>query len=490
EWLRLAAVFVGLGTAIGTGEAVRILFRWSPEFTRKFVHVTVGLLAFFSPAIFHTALPAILLGVAFTVINIFAVKFGLFRAMHGTARPTYGTVFYPLAFLILVLLFWYRAPLVLSLSMLVLALGDAAAAIVGESYRTPTVFRLSSDKKSVEGSIAMFMVTFVTLFAGIQQFGLEHHRSFEFAFAVATVGSLTATAWEALSSRGLDNLTIPLSTAFVLWYYLYPGPEADLQQFTMGTGLAVLVAVVSFRVGFLDLSGAVATFLLATIVFGVGGWVWTLPILAFFILSSLLSRLGRKTKAELGEVFSKGSTRDYAQVFANGGVAGILVFLSSVFPRADFFPLYLGSLAAVMADTWGTEIGLLSKTRTVLLTTFRRVAPGTNGGVTLTGFAAGAAGAAVIGVTGGYGGGDFSIVIPVVIAGVVGSGIDSLVGATLQAEFQCPECGKVTEKSVHCRGMQTRFERGWKWMNNDRVNWFCAIAGAAAMVVLEPVFRM
>ena len=133
-----------------------------------------------------------------------------------------------------------------------------------------------------------------------------------------------ATAAEASSRRGSDNVSVPLVTAFMLWYMMHHAPDASL-MLAVGTALGGLVAVLSWRAGLLTGSGAVATFWLAVPVFGFGGWMWTAPMVTFFLLSSLLSKVGRRVKAQYDLMFEKGDRRDWAQVVANGGIAGGLI---------------------------------------------------------------------------------------------------------------------------------------------------------------------
>lgn len=112
---------------------------------------------FFSPRLFENALPPAILAVVFILVASIAIRFGFLRSLHSISRDAYGTVYYPLAFLILVLLFWDSHPEIVSLSMLALGLGDASAAIVGESLKNPKTYYLTTDKKSLEGSIAVFV---------------------------------------------------------------------------------------------------------------------------------------------------------------------------------------------------------------------------------------------------------------------------------------------------------------------------------------------
>jgi uncharacterized protein (TIGR00297 family) len=249
------------------------------------------------------------------------------------------------------------------------------------------------------------------------------------------------------------------------------------RQFLLGTLFGLLVAIGSYVARFLTLSGSIATLCLAVIVFGFGGWQWTVPIVTFFLLSSLLSKIGQTRKEKFGQIFEKHGTRDWGQVLANGGVAGAIAVISTIFPIYDFYPLYLGALAAATADTWGTEIGILSKGKTVSILNFQDVDAGSSGGVSESGTIGGAIGAAVVALSGYPWYTELKTTLVIVVAGVAGSLADSVVGATLQAQFRCEVCGRTTEKKLHC-GEPTTKIRGLHWIGNDVVNGLCTAIGA------------
>jgi uncharacterized membrane protein len=65
------------------------------------------------------------------------------------------------------------------------------------------------------------------------------------------------------------------------------------------------------------------------------------------------------------------------------------------------------------------------------------------------------------------------------LAGLAGSLLDSLLGATVQAIYTCPNCQKETERHpLHTCGAQTTLAHGWPWMDNDWVNGLCTLGGA------------
>ncbi len=260
-------------------------------------------------------------------------------------------------------------------------------------------------------------------------------------------------------------------------------------------GLATLVVWAAWRVGVLNRQGALAALVLGTVIFGLGGTGWAVLLLGFFVSSSLLSRLFGRRKAAFEEKFSKGGKRDAGQVLANGGIAGLFVILHLLQPDAAWpWVGFAGALAAANADTWATELGVLSRSAPRLITSGRRVEPGTSGGISAPGTAAATGGALLIALLAVvcWQGQVFAIpanglawLAIITLAGLAGSLVDSLLGATIQAIYRCPACQKETERHpLHTCGSQTTLTRGWTWLNNDWVNGFCTAAGAAAAVII------
>lgn len=269
-------------------------------------------------------------------------------------------------------------------------------------------------------------------------------------------------------------------------------------QLLYGFLLALLIAFFARRARSLNRSGALAATLTGAIIFGVGGWRWAILLLAFFITSSVLSRAFKKHKRPLAEKYSKGHERDAGQVLANGGVAALFALLHGFFPDALWPWLgFAASLAAVNADTWATEVGVLNPHPPRMITDLaRQVEKGTSGGVSLVGALAALTGSALIAL--------LAVLIPplsnrpmavgdwlgITFAGLAGSLFDSWLGATVQAIYFCPNDQKETERHpLHTCGAATVQIRGWKWLTNDWVNFGCGLMGALlALLVHAPNF--
>ncbi len=280
-------------------------------------------------------------------------------------------------------------------------------------------------------------------------------------------------------------------------------------QFGLGTLLAIIISVSAWRLRLLTLSGMFAAGIMGTLVFGLGGLAWASLLVGFFVISSLLSRLARKRKAMLDEKYAKSSERDAWQVIANGGIATIILVVTfiqlDVIGCSDTcfaangwaFLAFAGSLAAATADTWATELGVLSGTVPRLITTGRRVPFGTSGAISLAGSLAALAGSFFIAGLAALPWAEIPhplnwqwVVLLVTIAGLAGSFIDSILGATLQAIYYCPSCDKETEKNpLHNCGTATRQIHGLSWMDNDLVNLACTLGGAIIVWAVYLIIR-
>jgi uncharacterized protein (TIGR00297 family) len=224
--------------------------------------------------------------------------------------------------------------------------------------------------------------------------------------------------------------------------------------------------------------------------------IFWVELLLFFGTSSLLTKYQEHEhiKEEALSLAEKGGQRDALQVLANSGLvlitALIYAFTYSLWSDQVLrTTMIFGVLnfAVVNADTWATELGVTSKKQPYsILNPTRKVERGTSGGVSPKGILASLIGAAVIAISyalltllwGAHP--SPGLILLITLGGLLGSLIDSLLGATVQAQYYCPSCDKMTEKTIHsrCGGSSTEHRRGFTWFNNDLVNVTAALTSS------------
>ena len=255
-----------------------------------------------------------------------------------------------------------------------------------------------------------------------------------------------------------------------------------MERGAMGALAAAAIAMAASRAGALSHSGAasaVAVGAAATL----AGWNWGALLIIYFLAGTIASRIGRSEKERrTGGVVAKGGARDAAQVVANGGVFALCA-LFLPFGVAQAGTPAVGALAASLADTFATEIGTLLGGVPLSMRTLRRVPVGTSGGVSVAGTMGMVAGAAVVAAAAAVLGASALVAI-IILAGIAGAVVDSLLGATLQERRWCPSCESASERRVHTCGTATVLTGGHEWMDNDTVNLLATATGAGVAAVL------
>jgi len=261
------------------------------------------------------------------------------------------------------------------------------------------------------------------------------------------------------SRYGRDSTPSTASLTYLRWVLLST-PNAIvrrvnnvlLEPLFVGFAGAVVVAIVARRLRMLTTEGAIAAAIIGTIVYGFGGWSMTGLLLLFFVSSSLLTQLQapRKVHPEHPQ------GRLAGQVLANGAVAAAIAVWHSFNPSSMALSAFAGSVAASTADTWATEIGILSSVRPRLIITWKQVPTGSSGAVTLLGTIGGIVGAIVISLAASYWMG--TSLVGILAAGIVAMIVDSLLGATIEGRVQ--------------------------FMDNNGVNFAATIVGAVLGILL------
>ncbi len=212
--------------------------------------------------------------------------------------------------------------------------------------------------------------------------------------------------------------------------------DLDYQADPTLIAIAVIIAFgfgyFSYKLRTADLSGLFSGALIGIILIIFSDVRWFFIMLAFFIIGSACTRYKFDLKEKLGVEQTHGGARGYKNVFANGIVSASAAVLYGITGNAAFAAMFVGSVATAAADTVASEIGVTGG-EPYLITSFRRVKAGTNGGVTVTGEMTALVTSAIIGLI-AYLLGVVSPTVAVVcmLAGFIGTNLDSLVGAVIE----------------------------------------------------------
>ncbi len=212
DWLALITSYAYVFAAIGVGEGLRKWRGYSTEFTRKLIHISVGLWAFGTVLLFEHWYFAIIPPLSFVVLNYISYRQELFKSVETGEKGNLGTVYFPISFAIILRLFW-SSPHLLVASLMPMTWGDALAAILGRRYGQRKYSVLGSTR-SLEGSLAMFLFSWLSTFLALLLLPpLGWQTSLLYSLALAVFATLV----EALSPWHIDNLTVPLLSAALLY---------------------------------------------------------------------------------------------------------------------------------------------------------------------------------------------------------------------------------------------------------------------------------
>lgn len=207
EWVNsILSIVIVLVFLVGL-EQIGKRLGWTDETIRKSVHIAVGHWSLLAVWLMETWYVAAVPLVFFTFANAFL----LYKSpspVHQTERKSLGTVYYPIALLVILYFFFESEPLAFLAGSLVLAWGDGLAALIGRKYGTVT-YDLYGQKRSFQGSMAMFLSSYAVLFLLFLWDDIPLWQVVTYGFIISIIATLT----EAISYRDWDNFTIPIVVA-------------------------------------------------------------------------------------------------------------------------------------------------------------------------------------------------------------------------------------------------------------------------------------
>jgi phytol kinase len=205
---------------IGVAELLRKWRGYSSNFTRKVIHIGVGMMSWALIFIFTSPWPFVVMCLLFAALLYLDYKFVFFPAMASQDKSNKGTVYFPLAAAACVLVFWQQPPLMVA-ALMPLTWGDGLAPVVGRAYGRRAYF-VASHMRTVEGSAGFFVFGLLFTWLALWVMPGPPTISPASAFLPALVITVATTAVEAVSIKGSDNLTITAVALLILSLWPFP----------------------------------------------------------------------------------------------------------------------------------------------------------------------------------------------------------------------------------------------------------------------------
>jgi uncharacterized protein (TIGR00297 family) len=416
------------------------------EAARKAIHIGIGLLALLLPWLTRWQAAAIC-AAAFLVnwqVLPRVTRHLLEREDERRQGFSEGILEYPLAVGVLVLLFGSRMEVVAA-AWAILAFGDGFATIAGRTLGGPRL-PWNPDKTFtgllafvlVGGAAATAMATWVATWVAT---GTHPTYVTPLMMGACYATALLAAVVESLPTGVNDNISVPLMSGAFLYGLTFVDPgrlasRADdlLRALAWGAAVKCVVSGLAWAARTVKPSGAIVGFLIGVTVCTFGGWQAYIILILFFVLASGATRVGYERKTARRIAQEEGGRRGARHAIANCGVAAFMAFLAAASVRTDLFMVALvAALATAVFDTVSSEIGQVYGRHPFLITTFKRVPPGTDGAVSVEGTLAGLGAAAVLAVVSlglammGHLG--WAAAAVVVVAAFIGTTAESYIGA-------------------------------------------------------------
>jgi len=259
-----------------------------------------------------------------------------------------------------------------------------------------------------------------------------------------------------------------------------------LLKLIFGFSFSFIISFFSYRKKSLTLSGFILATFLGTLLYFLGGIRFFVILISFFASSSIITKFKKNLKEKPEEITEKSGNRDYTQVISTGIIPLIFTVFYFFTKDISFLTGFVTSVSVANSDTWASEIGVLSKSDPISVINFKKVPKGLSGGISALGLISSFLGSAFISVIFAflfYGENKvFLITIISITGGFLGSLIDSILGASLQAKY-LSHTDKITEKRFS-GGTENTLKSGLTFINNNVVNLISSAVISVCAVIL------
>ncbi|MFO7677806.1 MAG: phosphatidate cytidylyltransferase [Thermoplasmatota archaeon] len=196
----------------------KIIGKKYPLMSRKILHIMVGNIAFLLPIFQTKEIMVFIAAGPFILFTYLMCPYSPIRSMRGKTSEAghgLGLVYYAITWMILSYIF-FDDKVIIAIGILSMSYGDGFASVIGLKYGK-NIYTVFNDKKSFEGSIAMFIFTFVLIIIALLYYSIPLSSTI---IVILLVISLLVAIIEGCTPKGLDNLSVPFAAVFIYWLFL------------------------------------------------------------------------------------------------------------------------------------------------------------------------------------------------------------------------------------------------------------------------------
>lgn len=454
-------VYTYLLLVMGIAFAVSKRFR-NNEASRNIIHICAGLGWLIYRILFPATIHPVIISGSFVILTIVTtnMKIRFIERESGSL----GTIYFTSSMLLMSLL-GYGSPFrfdIFGVAIICLSCGDASANIIGSRFGTKNIYK----QKSIQGTLACVCASFLTMV--LLKYVFDIKLNF---FAIVLLSVLCAIT--ELFAGDYDNIAIPAvlyTTAYIILTNENPA------YFLLSLAIGVFMLGFAIKLKLLNIAASYMLFFFAFVLYYFGGIKCYIALMLVFCIVIVVEKLlHKKTDVIFQSMNKEYGVRNERQLIANALMIVVSIATYGITKNEIFIITFFATIAETIGDSVASEIGVLSRSDPFDICTFKKVPRGVSGGISILGTIASVCVCLYTGLL-------YCCMYEmkfyhfcvIVISSLLGIMLDSVLGSKMQAQYRCAICGKVTEKERHC-GQATTLEKGFRTLDNTRVNLICNI---------------